>query len=371
MRVLVTGADGFFGRNLAVALKEQGHDVLPFTRAHRPDDLAPLVAMSDAIAHLAGANRPSDTTGFTADNHDLARHLAAALRSAGGARRAVAYASSTQAVLDNPYGASKKAAEAALAEAADCADVQIFRLPNLFGKWARPYYNSAVATFCHCAARNEPLPVNDRAAAIRLLYIDDAVAAFIAALTHPQPGLSQREAGPVYHATVGEIADILTAIAAGREQLRVENSGNGLVRALYATYLSHLPPDRFSYELPVRGDARGTFVEAVKTPAAGQFSYFTQVPGVVRGGHHHHSKSEKFVVVKGRARFRFRHLLTGERVEIEAGAEAPRVIDTIPGWVHDVVNLTDEELIVLVWASEVFDHDRPDTIAGKVDICAS
>ena len=371
MRVLVTGADGFFGRNLVAALQERGHEAIPFTRSDAADSLLPKVAAADAVAHLAGANRPPDQAGFLADNSDLAAMLAHALRAAGGKRRSVAYASSIQAAHENPYGVSKRQAEEALAAAADVADIQIFRLPNLFGKWARPFYNSAVATFCHCAARAEPLPVNDRSALLRLLYIDDAVDAFIAALENPLPGLSRPEAGPVYATTVGEVADIITDMAGGREELHVPDTGAGLVRALYATFLSHLPADRFSYPLVVRGDARGTFVEAVKTPSAGQFSYFTQVPGVMRGGHHHHSKSEKFVVVKGRALFRFRHLLTGERVEIEAGAEEPRVVDTIPGWVHDVVNLTDEELIVLVWATEVFDRDRPDTIAGKVDTCIS
>lgn len=369
MRVLVTGADGFFGRNISVALAERGHEVLPFTRAHDPDLLPSLVAQVDAVAHLAGANRPPEPAGFSADNIGLTQRLAEALRSAGGARRSVAFASSTQAALSNPYADSKRAAEEALAAVADVADIQIFRLPNLFGKWARPFYNSAVATFCHCAAHGEPLPVNNRASPLQLLYIDDAVEAFIDALASPSHGLARREAGPVYQTTVGDLADLVSEIAAGREALMVSNTGNGLARALYATFLSYLPHDRFSYPLLVRGDPRGTFVEVVKTPSAGQVSYFTQVPGVLRGGHHHHSKSEKFVVVKGRARFRFRHLLSGDRVEVDAGADQPSVVDTIPGWVHDVVNLSDEELIVLVWANEVFDHDRPDTIPGKVDSC--
>ena len=369
MRILVTGADGFFGRNLSVTLAEHGHEVLPFTRRNVVGDLPALVAQSDAVAHLAGANRPADPSGFATDNGDLTAHLADALKAQANRRRPVVFASSTQAVLDNPYGASKRAAEDSLVSVADVAEVQIFRLPNVFGKWARPFYNSAVATFCHCAARGEPLPVRDRSAPLQLIYIDDAVAAFVDALEAPQAGSIWREAGPVHDTSVGAVADIITAIADGREALMVPDTGAGLTRALHATYLSHLPTDRFSYPLIVRGDPRGTFVEVVKTPTAGQFSYFTQVAGVMRGGHHHHSKSEKFVVVKGRARFRFRHLVTGERVEIEAGADEPRVVDTIPGWVHDVINLSDEELIVLVWANEVFDRERPDTIAGKVDPC--
>ncbi len=370
MRVLVTGADGFFGRNLSVTLAERGHEVLPFTRQNDVGELVSLVAQADAVAHLAGANRPAEPAGFTVDNSDLTARLVDALKAGASRRRPVIFASSTQATMDNPYGASKRAAEESLASAAAYADVQIFRLSNVFGKWARPFYNSAVATFCHCAARGEPLPVRDRAAPLQLIYIDDAVAAFVEALEAPQTASIWREAAPVHDTSVGAVADIITAIAEGREALMVPDTGTGLTRALHATYLSHLPTDRFSYPLVARVDPRGTFVEVVKTPAAGQFSYFTQVAGVMRGGHHHHSKSEKFVVVKGRARFRFRHLLTGERVEVEAGADEPRVVDTIPGWVHDVINLSDEELIVLVWANEVFDRERPDTIAGRVDTCA-
>ncbi|MFN7398566.1 MAG: NAD-dependent epimerase/dehydratase family protein [Sandaracinobacter sp.] len=367
MRVLVTGADGFIGRNLVVALGERGHTALPFTRATQAVELPGLVAAADAVVHLAGANRPPDPTGFQSDNANLSRLLANALLSAGGPRRPVVFASSTQAAQDNPYGVSKRMAEDALMAATVVADVQIFRLTNVFGKWARPFYNSAVATFCHCAARGEPLPINDRSAPLKLIYVDDVVATFIDALENPLPGGQLREAGPIHATTVGEVADLLTTIAQGREALRVVETGSGLVRALHATYLTHLPHDRFDYPLTVHGDARGIFVETVKTPSAGQFSFFTQKPGVVRGGHYHHSKSEKFVVVKGRARFRFRHLLTGERVDVDASADAPSVVDTIPGWVHDVMNMSDEDLVVLIWANEVFDRDRPDTIAEKVD----
>jgi UDP-2-acetamido-2,6-beta-L-arabino-hexul-4-ose reductase len=165
---------------------------------------------------------------------------------------------------------------------------------------------------------------------------------------------------------VGEVAEIISDMAAAREALGVAATGTGLTRALYATLLSHLPHDRFSYSVPAYGDPRGRFVEAVKTPDAGQLSYFTQVPGVERGGHYHHSKSEKFLVVRGAARFRFRHLLTGERVDVDATAEEPRIVDTIPGWAHDVVNLGNDELVVLVWANEVFDRSRPDTVPQRV-----
>lgn len=363
MRVLVTGSDGFIGRNLAVRLAERGHTLLPFTRASA-EPLADLVARSDAVVHLAGANRPRSAEGFAADNAGLSARLATALRAAGG--RPLAFASSTQAALDNPYGASKRAAEESLSPLADLAPVAIYRLPNVFGKWARPFYNSAVATFCHQAARGLPLTVHDPAARLRLAYVDDVVEALLTFLDSPPPGLSWPDVAPVHETSVGEVAGLIKEMAEGREAMRVAATGQGLRRALYATFLSHLPPDRFSYAIPAHGDPRGRFVEVVKTPDAGQMSYFTQVPGVERGGHYHHSKSEKFLVVRGAARFRFRHLLTGERVDVEASAEEPRIVDTIPGWAHDVVNLRDEELVVLVWANEVFDRARPDTVPARI-----
>lgn len=364
--ILVTGADGFIGRNLIVHLAERGDRALPYTRTSKPADLAAMLAEADALVHLAGANRPPTPEGFAADNAGLAQTLADAVR-ASGRRIPLVFASSTQAALDNPYGASKRAAEDALAAVADVADVAIFRLPNVFGKWSRPYYNSAVATFCHQAARGEPLSINDPAAPLSLVYVDDVVEAFLAAIDAPASGLARPEVAPVYHSSVGEVAGLIEDMARRRTAMGVGRTGSGLSRALYATLLSHLPADAFSYAVPVHGDARGRFVEAVKTPDSGQMSFFTQVPGLIRGGHYHHSKSEKFLVVKGKARFRFRHLLTDERVDVDASADEPRIVDTIPGWTHDVQNLGDEELVVLVWANEVFDRERPDTIQSKVE----
>ncbi len=366
MRILITGADGFLGRNLAVALGERGHEPIAFTRATPAESLGELLSIADGVAHLAGANRPPSPEGFIADNQGLAGRLADELRTLGR-RLPVVFTSSTQASRGNPYGDSKLAAEQALAAVADVADIGIFRLPNVFGKWARPFYNSAVATFCHQAARGLPLTINDPSAPLTLVYVDDVVAALIAALESPVHGLSHPAVTPEYQTTVGAVADTIRTMAEQRPLLGVGETGYGLPRALYATLLSHLPADQFSYPIPVYGDSRGIFAEAIKTPASGQVSFFTQVPGVERGSHYHHSKSEKFLVVKGRARFRFRHLISGERVDVDADAATPCIVDTIPGWTHDVVNLGDDELIVLVWANEVFDRQRPDTIAAKVE----
>jgi UDP-2-acetamido-2,6-beta-L-arabino-hexul-4-ose reductase len=280
----------------------------------------------------------------------------------------VAFASSIQAERDNPYALSKRAAEEHLnAYAAGTgAPVAIYRLANVFGKWCRPNYNSAVATFCHNLARGLPIQINDPAAEIRLVYVDDVVEALLRFLATPNEGAVYAAAGPVYTSTVGELARQIEAFGEVRRSLVTERVGEGLVRALYATYVSYLPPEAFSYGVAKYGDARGMFVEVLKTKDSGQFSFFTAPPGVMRGGHYHHSKTEKFLVIKGRAHFKFRHILTEETYALDTSGEEPVIVETIPGWAHDITNVGEDEMVVMLWANEIFDRGRPDTIASKV-----
>lgn len=242
----------------------------------------------------------------------------------------------------------------------------IFRLPGVFGKWCRPNYNSVVATFCHNVAHGLPLRVDDPSAILQLVYVDDVITAFLDWLAAPGAGVAMGNAAPEYSLTLQELAAQITGFETGREALQVDAVGTGLTRALYATYLSHLPVERFGYDLTGHSDARGVFVEMLKTHDSGQFSYFTAHPGVTRGGHYHHTKSEKFLVIKGQARFRFRSLQTDETCHIDTSGAVPHVVETIPGWSHDVTNIGTEELIVMLWANEVFDRTRPDTITSKV-----
>lgn len=367
MRVLITGADGFIGRNLRLALGEQGDMVLPITRASSTAELAEAVGAADAVVHLAGVNRPTDPAEFAAGNADVTARLCEALGTDGRALPVI-FASSIQAAHDNPYGASKRTAERHLTDysAKTGASVAIYRLANVFGKWCRPHYNSAVATFCHNIARGLPIEIHDPAAEVRLVYIDDVIAAWRAALADPAPGVGFPEAGPVHPIAVGELARRIAAFREVRDTLVTERVGTGLTRALYATYLSHVTPDDFAYPLPAHSDPRGTFVEMLKTRDSGQFSYFTAHPGVTRGGHYHHSKTEKFLVIRGRARFRFRHMATGERFERTSEGTRSEVVETIPGWTHDITNIGDDELIVMLWASEQFDRAHPDTFACPV-----
>ncbi|BAO79987.1 nucleoside-diphosphate-sugar epimerase [Serpentinimonas raichei] len=371
-RVLVTGAHGFIGKNLVVRLGElPGVAACTFVRGDSPAALPALVAQADAVVHLAGENRPLDEGAFAAVNTGLTVALCEAIAHkvrTSGVRVPLLLASSAQAERDNPYGRSKRAAEQAVAALADATGnpCTVFRLPGVFGKWCRPNYNSVVATFCHNLARGLPIQVNDPSASVRLVYVDDVVSALVAALESPTKGLSRAVVQPEYAVTLGELAAQIRAFDNCRTTLQTDRVGTGLVRALYATYVSYLPTERFAYEVPQYADPRGVFVEMLKTPDCGQFSYFTAHPGVTRGGHYHHTKSEKFLVIKGEALFRFRHLLSHDLVELRTSGAKPQVVDTIPGWAHDITNVGTDEMVVMLWANENFDRQRPDTVASKV-----
>lgn len=368
MRVLVTGAAGFIGKNLCVALSEGGrHEVLSAVHDTAPSMLAAAVQRADAVIHLAGVNRPRDPAEFEADNAEFTARLCGLL---AATRRPVpvAFASSIQAECDNAYGASKRAAEEHLRAYAERsgAAVTVYRLANVFGKWSRPEYNSVVATFCDHIARGLPIRMDDPSAKIRLVYIDDVVAEFLQFLDAPGAGYRMATASPEYATTVGELAEQIRAFRGIRDTLVVPQVGTGLMRALYATYVSFLPPESFAYAVPVHADARGTFVEMLKTTGCGQFSFFTARPGVTRGGHYHHTKTEKFLVVRGQARYRFRHLITGETRVIDSSSDAPLVVESVPGWAHDITNTGTDDLIVMLWANEVFDREKPDTVASQL-----
>jgi UDP-2-acetamido-2,6-beta-L-arabino-hexul-4-ose reductase len=371
-RVLVTGANGFVGKNLVVRLHELPlFEVIKFVRGDAPEALPSLLAQADAVVHLAGENRPADEAAFAQINTGLTVALCDALaveQQRSGRQLPLVLASSAQAERDNPYGQSKLAAEQAVQKlcAASGHPAVVYRLPGVFGKWCKPNYNSVVATFCHNIARGLPIQINDPAAHLQLVYVDDVVSYLIAALDAPAQGLTRAEVDPRYATTLGDLAHQIGAFRDCRTSLMSERVGTGLVRALFATYVSYLPTERFAYDVPVHGDPRGVFVEMLKTPDSGQFSYFTAHPGITRGGHYHHTKTEKFLVIKGRAVFRFRHLLTGELFDLATSGDKPQVVDTIPGWVHDITNVGNDEMVVMLWANEVFDRANPDTVAAQI-----
>jgi UDP-2-acetamido-2,6-beta-L-arabino-hexul-4-ose reductase len=368
MRVTITGADGFIGKNLAVRLTELGaFDVRRIVRGSDAETVRDALSNCDAVVHLAGVNRPDHPSQFMSGNRDATQSLADAIV-ASGQRPHVLFASSTKAGEATPYGLSKKAAEDVLAKLGQdhaCA-VSIFRLPNVFGKWSRPDYNSAVATFCHRVSRGLPIDIHDGNAPLSLLYVDDLVDTLIDVLRAPAKGCRFRDVTPLYDTTVGKVADLITGFHKDRANNTVAAVGTGLVRALYSTYVSFLPREAFSYNLAPHADSRGLFAEVLRTGSSGQFSFLTAQPGVTRGGHYHHTKIEKFVVVQGEALFRFRHIVTGDTYELSVSSRVPAVVETVPGWAHDITNVGSDVLVSLLWANEVFDNDRPDTVAAPV-----
>lgn len=363
--ILITGAGGFIGKNLVATLKTAGYtDLMLFERDDPPETLAEYAARAGFVYHLAGINRPKDPSEFYAGNAGLTETLLSLLDKAGN-KASVLVTSSTQAALDNDYGKSKAQAEQAIFAhgKATGAPVYVFRLPGVFGKWCRPNYNSVVATFCHNSANGLPLSVRDPEYRLPLVYIDDVVASFVAALD----GNCTREGDycviPVVHeTTLGHLAETIEGFAKNRETLDVPDQTPGsLEQKLYSTWLSYLPADRFSYPLNMHCDNRGSFTEFLHTPAHGQVSINISKPGIVKGNHWHHSKNEKFLVVKGTGVIRFRALDSTEVIEYHVSGDKLEVVDIPTGYTHNIENVGEDDMVTVMWANEVFDPDHPDT----------
>lgn len=363
--ILITGAGGFIGKNLVATLKTAGYtDLMLFERDDTPETLAEYAAKAGFVYHLAGINRPKDPSEFYAGNAGLTETLLSLLDKAGN-KAPVLVTSSTQAALDNDYGKSKAQAEQAIFAhgKATGAPVYVFRLPGVFGKWCRPNYNSVVATFCHNSANGLPLSVRDPEYRLPLVYIDDVVASFVAALD----GSCTREGDycvvPVVHeTTLGHLAETIEGFAKNRETLDVPDQTPGsLEQKLYSTWLSYLPADRFSYPLNMHCDNRGSFTEFLHTPAHGQVSINISKPGIVKGNHWHHSKNEKFLVVKGTGVIRFRALDSTEVIEYHVSGDKLEVVDIPTGYTHNIENVGQDDMVTVMWANEVFDPDHPDT----------
>jgi UDP-2-acetamido-2,6-beta-L-arabino-hexul-4-ose reductase len=368
MRISITGASGFIGRNLRLRLKERGlDDVRCIDHNLSGEALQSALVGTDALVHLAGVNRPQSPDEFVSGNADFTRHLCSALVKVAP-RADIIFTSSAQAALDSDYGGSKREAENILVDHGHDSEVTVtlLRLTNVFGKWSRPNYNSAIATFCYNIAHDMPITVNDPDAPLKLVYVDDVVEYLIGWIENPDRPCGFEEVGPVYDTTVGAVADTIRGFRESRTSLLSPRVGTGLTRALYSTYVASFTPEQFVYDIPMHGDPRGTFSEMLKTPDCGQFSYFTAHPGITRGEHYHHSKTEKFLVIKGKAEFGFRHVETDERHSIVTSGEKAQIVETAPGWAHNITNVGDDEMIVMLWANEIFDRDKPDTISMKV-----
>jgi UDP-2-acetamido-2,6-beta-L-arabino-hexul-4-ose reductase len=367
-KIVITGSNGFVGQNLTLHLRERGFANLSLlSRSSTVEDEENSLRAADVIFHLAGVNRPANSNDFISGNVDYTNKILEII-SKSKATPHIIYASSIKVTENSDYGRSKLAAENSILDFAKLNDIKVsaYRLPNIFGKWCKPNYNSAIATFCHNLSRGLEITINDPSAKLSALYIDDLVKQWADVLDTSMSSVGIITPDHIFDTTVGEVSDILRSFAASRQNGILDGVGIGLSRALYATYISHIPNESFAYDIVAHSDPRGSFSEILKTQTSGQFSFFTAHPGITRGGHYHHTKTEKFIVVKGRARFRFRHILTNETYEVLTSDSKPTIVETIPGWAHDVTNIGSEDLIALLWANEVFDREKPDTLSAKV-----
>lgn len=373
MKVLVAGADGFIGKNLVAGLRQLSDvTVLPFEKGMEPGLLDRYCAECGFVFNLAGVNRPEDTREFMEGNCGFAAQLLEKLQLHKNSCP-VMYASSVQAAWDNPYGRSKKAGEDAVFAYGrkTGAQVLVYRFPNVFGKWCRPGYNSAIATFSYNIARGLPIQVHDEGTVMRLAYIDDVVAELLRAMEgHPHKEGDGYCSVPVVHeVTLGEAVAMLRRFKESRQSLLLPDmTEEGFEKKLYSTYLSFLPEDGFSYPLLTREDERGSFTEILKSQDRGQVSVNVTKPGIGKGNHWHHTKNEKFIVVSGSGIIRFRKYGSDEVITYHVSGEKLEAVDIPPGYVHAIENVGDTDLVTLMWCNECFQPERPDTIPELVSL---
>ena len=397
MNILVTGAKGFVGKNLCAALKNirdnkdrtrniKIEEIFEYDIDTERNLLDGFCERADFVFNLAGVNRPKDNAEFMEGNFGFASDLLIILKKHNN-KCPVMLSSSVQATLigryDNDYGRSKKAGEELFFKYAEetGAKVLVYRFPNLFGKWCRPNYNSAVATFCNNTANDLPITVNDRNTELELLYIDDLVAEMLDALENNEhhcefDGINTviTESGkycavPVTHkVTLGEIADLLEQFKNQPKTLLMpEMSEGSFAKKLYSTYLSYLPKEKISFPLKMNIDERGSFTELLKTAGCGQFSVNISKPGITKGQHWHNSKWEFFIVVSGHGLIEERKIGSDEVLRFEVSGNKIEAVHMLPGYTHNIINLSDtEDLVTLMWANEQFDPNHPDTFFEKV-----
>ncbi|HWQ88801.1 MAG TPA: NAD-dependent epimerase/dehydratase family protein [Desulfitobacteriaceae bacterium] len=369
MKILVTGAKGFIGKNLITELKNQQYtDIFEYDLDAELGLLDTYTKECDFVFHLAGVNRPDNQDEFMQGNFGFTSTLLESLKRHNN-HATLMISSSIQAELNNPYGLSKKAGEDLLFNYS-CetnAKVLVYRFPNVFGKWCRPNYNSAVATFCYNIAHNIPIIINNSNVVMNLVYIDDVVNELIYALHGKEHKDGAFCVAPVvYTKKLGEIAEMIKSFKEGRTTLSLPDMSNPFEKKLYSTYLSYLPTDQFSYPLKMNMDNRGSFTEFIKTLDRGQVSVNISKPGIIKGNHWHHSKCEKFLVVAGKGIIRFRKNDTENILEYFVSGAKLEVVDIPPGYTHNIENLGDTDMVTIMWANEPFNPDKPDTIFLEV-----
>lgn len=364
MKILVTGSQGFVGKNLIAELRNRGYDnIFEYTRYTEESLLEEYTKECDFVYHLAGVNRPKDEKEFMEGNFGFTSELLELLKKHNN-KAPILITSSIQAERDNPYGKSKKAGEDLLFNynKETGAKVLVYRLVNLFGKWSKPNYNSAVSTFCHNIARDIEIQVNDPEVNLSLSYIDDVVKEFINAM-EGNPTIDEEFCVvPVIHSVrLGKVVELIKSFRDSRQDFFIPYMNDPLTKKLYSTYLSYLPEDKFSYELKMNLDSRGSFTEFVKSPERGQVSVSVSKPGITKGNHWHHTKNEKFLVVSGEGLIQFRKIDTDRIIEYRVSGEKLEVVDIPTGYTHNIINVGDTDLVTVMWANETFDPENPDT----------
>ena len=369
MKILVTGALGFIGKNLISELKNRGYeDIYEVDLCTTDDELKSYCKDCEFVFHLAGVNRPQNEEEFMEGNFGFTSTLLNCLKESGN-KAPVLITSSTQAMLDNAYGKSKKAGENLMFSYGEevGTKVYVYRLTNVFGKWSRPNYNSAVATFCNNIAAGLPIKVNDPSVVMKLIYIDDVVDEFIAAMLGKANIVNGFGSVPVEHTIeLGRIAELIFSFKESRDNYSVPNFSNEFEKKLYSTYLSFLPKDDFAYSLNIKADDRGSFTEFLRTEERGQVSVNVAKPGITKGNHWHHTKNEKFLVVSGEAVIAFRKYGEEEVIEYRVNGSEMKVVDIPCGYVHNIQNVGNTDLVTVMWANEAFNPEKPDTYFEKV-----
>lgn len=369
MKILVTGAKGFVGKNLIIGLKNAGYeDIYEYDIENTQAELESYTKDCDFVFHLAGVNRPENPEDFMKGNFGFTSGLLDCLKTNKN-KCPVVITSSIKAAEESDYGKSKKAGEDLMFEyeKETGARALVYRLPNVFGKWCRPNYNSAVSTFCNNVANDLEITVNDPKTEMTLVYIDDIVNEFLKALEGKANKKEKYcEIETIYKTTLGEIVDLIYSFKESRETLLIPNMKNGLTKKLYSTYLSYLPEDKFDYELKMNIDERGSFTEILKTFERGQVSVNISKPGITKGNHYHYTKNEKFVVVSGTGVIRFRKLGTDKIIEYKVSGEKIEVIDIPVGYTHNIENIGNTDMVTIMWVNEIFDKENPDTYFMEV-----
>lgn len=363
MKVLITGSNGFIAKNLRVTLAKMPQiDVLLYTKSDSIEKLGNLIIEADFIFHLAGVNRPENPNEFYEGNRNLTQIIVDTLIK-HNKKIPILLSSSAQIGNGSDYAKSKEDAENIIKKYSNENNIScfIYRLPNVFGKWSKPNYNTVIATWCHNITRDIEIQVNNRDAELTLVYIGDVIHSFLKHLYVSQSKEIFYEVNTVYKKTLGEIETLLYMFKNSRQNLLIPNIAKGFERVLYATYLSFLPTDRFSYKLSGHEDARGTFYEILKTLDSGQLGISTTKPGITRGNHYHNTKNEKFLVIKGKALIELRDIFSKEIIQYNVNGHDLEIVEMIPGYTHNITNTGDDEMVLLIWANENYDPKAPDT----------